>query len=207
MIRAVLFDLDGTLLDTGPLILASFRHALGSGLDVERDILPHFGEPLRDTLRRLQPDRVEELVSTYRAFNLEHHDEMVRAFPGAGAALAALRSAGIARAVVTSKMHATAERGLRVCGLDHLVEAVVGLDDVAVVKPDPAPLLRALDELGCTPAEAAMVGDTPADMGAAVAAGCWAIAVGWSTFSGERLREAGALHVLGSFAELPRLVC
>jgi pyrophosphatase PpaX len=117
VIRAVLFDLDGTLLDTRELIVASFRHTLGEGPDVARDILPTFGEPLRATFARLAPGREEELVARYRSYNLEHHDRMVRAFPGAREALVALRAAGIACAVVTSKMRATAGRGLRICGL------------------------------------------------------------------------------------------
>ena len=125
----VLLDLDGTLLDTVPLIVASFRAALGPDLDVERDVLPYFGEPLRSALQRLAPDRVEEYVVRYRAYNTAHPDEMVRPFPGARQALQRLRGAGVGCAVVTNKLRETAERGRfdqDPCGLKRRDQGVCG---------------------------------------------------------------------------------
>jgi pyrophosphatase PpaX len=202
----VLLDLDGTLLDTEPLILASFRAALGPDLDVERDVLPFFGEPLRASLQRLAPRRVEQCVERYRTFNLAHHDEMVRPFPGARPALERLRALGIACGVVTNKLRETAERGLRVCGLDDLVAAVVGVRDTPAPKPDAAPVRLACERIGVAAADAAMVGDTPTDIAAGLAAGAWPVGVAWSLYPPARLRAAGAAAILPGLADLPALM-
>lgn len=200
MIAAVLFDLDGTLLDTRALIVASFQHvarvALGRAVDPARDIYPTFGEPLRATLGRWAPGREEELVALYRKYNLAHHDELVRSFPGAREVLDALAGTGRGIAVVTSKLHSSALRGLQRCGLADRVAHIVGLDDCPQTKPSPVPLQLALRRLRVEPAAAVMVGDSPADMQAAVAAGVRPLGVAWSVFPAETLKAAGAAGVL-----------
>lgn len=205
--RAVLFDLDGTLIDTNELIVQSFQHVaqryLGRTLDPEREIHPTFGEPLRQTLARWDVADVEEVVAAYRAFNLEHHDALVRAFPGAAEVLAALRRAGLRLAVVTSKLGDTAWRGLRVTRLDRYVDIVVGADEPVRPKPSPEALWLAIRRLGGVPlARVAMIGDSPHDLRAARAAGVRAFGVGWSVFPRAALLAERPEAVLVGFAEL-----
>ncbi len=181
---AVLFDLDGTLIDTNHLIVTSYQHVLRTHLGLEvtpEQLYPYFGEPLRTTLARFDPERVDALMEAYRAFNHSRHDQLVRRFPGVNEAVAALREAGVRLAVVTSKFTPLARRGLAVCGLEGYFPVVVGEGDVRRHKPAPDPALRALELLGVEPGpRVLMVGDAPADLFCGRAAGCRTAAVGWA---------------------------
>ncbi|MCG0238251.1 MAG: pyrophosphatase PpaX [Firmicutes bacterium] len=182
---AVLFDLDGTLIDTNELILVSFDHVFREhlGLQVPRaQVVRHFGEPLSTILARFAPpERVPELIAAYRAFNLAHHDRLVRPIPGVRAALDRLRAAGVPLAVTTSKRRETAYRGLRLFGLEGYFQAVVTWEDATRHKPDPEPVLVTLDRLGVPPGDRVlMVGDSVSDLLAGRAAGVRTAAVAWS---------------------------
>ncbi len=179
----VLFDLDGTLIDSGPIILASMRHAAQAvlGLEVDEDsIRSSIGGPGLDAqMRALDPDRVDDLVVAYRAHNEPLHDEL-EAFAGVLELLPRLRAQGWRLGIVTAKRRATAGLALaRFPILRELSEVVVGAEDTERHKPDPAPILEALRRLGALPAEAAYVGDSPFDIRSAKAAGVFAVAVGW----------------------------
>jgi pyrophosphatase PpaX len=192
----VLFDLDGTLADTVELILRSYRHTmlthLGETLPDER-WLSTIGTPLRDQLRDFARDEpeAEAMLETYSVFQRSVHDEMVRAFPGAQTVLAELRERGVRLAVVTSKRRLVARRTMEVCGLWDSVELLVAADDVARGKPDPEPVLRALDALGLgdRPQEVLFVGDSPFDLRAGRSAGTRTAAVAWGAF-GRSVLEA-----------------
>ncbi|MBP2018360.1 pyrophosphatase PpaX [Symbiobacterium terraclitae] len=181
---AVLFDLDGTLIDTNQLIVESFQHVFRSELGLEvtpAEIYPYFGEPLHTTLARYGPDRADELVAAYRKFNLSQHDRMVRPFPGVAGAVADLQAAGVRLGVVTSKITELALRGLRVCGIADYFPVVVGVDQTQRHKPEPDPALRAIALLGVEPGpRVLMVGDSPFDIACGRAAGCMTAAVGWA---------------------------
>jgi pyrophosphatase PpaX len=193
--HCVLFDLDGTLIDTNELILTSFQHTLADrlGLHVEpRELYRYFGEPLDYTMRRYAPDRWEELVAHYRAFMLAEHDRLIRPIPGIRELLERLRAAGVRRAVVTSKHSELARLGAQRCGLDGLLEDFVGREMTERHKPDPAPVQLALKRLGLPPGPAVlMVGDSPFDILSGRAAGVRTCAVGWAVH--DRSEVAGAL--------------
>jgi pyrophosphatase PpaX len=184
---AYLFDLDGTLIDSYDLILASYRHTLlahqGAALP-DRLWLAGLGTPLRHQLRAFAsgPDELEDMVDTYRTYNFTHHDRMVRPFPGTRAALTSIRAAGARMALVTSKSRKGADRGLYVCGLDDLFDAIVTADDVTRPKPHPEPVTQALELLGVSAARAVFVGDSPHDMASGRAAGVRTAAVLWGPF-------------------------
>lgn len=192
MFDAVLLDLDGTVLDTGELILASWRHVRDrfglAGTDDE--FRRGMGRPLLDVLGRFaRPDApAERLVEVYREHNLAVHDDVVRPFPGIPEALDALRARGVRLAVVTSKHRAVAERGLRVTGI--AVDALVGPLDAARPKPAPDPVVHALALLGADAAGAVMVGDSPHDIEAGRAAGVRTAGVAWGMFPEAELRAA-----------------
>jgi pyrophosphatase PpaX len=150
---AVLFDLDGTLLDSVELIVESYRHTLAAhGLPPREraDVLLGLGQTLEDQFRRWYGEDapIDALVQTYIAHNRDVHDDWVKPFDGLGAVVERLHNAGVPLAVVTSKRGAGARRGLAALGLTERFEVVVAGDDVARPKPDPEPVRLALRQLG-----------------------------------------------------------
>src|SRR5688500_9778877 len=147
--QAVLFDLDGTLIDSIELIERSYRHAMGrhGARAFDRDEwLAGLGRPLRWQFEQWSsdPDEVLRMIATYREYNDAHHDAMVRAYPGALEAVRDLRGRGLRLGVVTSKLQAGAQRGLASAGFGGLFEVVIGADDVREPKPAAEPALLGL---------------------------------------------------------------
>jgi pyrophosphatase PpaX len=178
----VLFDLDGTVIDSGAIILASMRHAAREVLGEEPPdelLMAAVGGPgLEAQMHALAPDRVEELVRVYRAHNEPLHEELV-CCPGIDDVLVRLKDEGRRLGIVTAKRRATVELAFNVLPLEHLFDTVVGGDETARHKPDPEPLLLAAERLDVDPKECAYVGDSPFDIRAAKAADMYAIAVTW----------------------------
>ena len=191
-----LFDLDGTLIDSIALILASFHHTrevhFGDRLP-DAYYLETLGTPLRTAFQRMasSPESAEEMVKTYVEYNLVHHDRMVRAYPGVPEMVHALAARGARLGIVTSKMKPHAERGLRVAGLDGAFEVIVGADDVTRGKPHPEPVLLALALCGRAANESVFVGDAVHDIEAGNAAGVRTAAATWGPFTREALERSG----------------
>lgn len=182
-IRGVFFDLDGTLLDTNPLILQSFQHTfrLHYGREVSlEDIRPFMGRPLRDAMEIMAPGNETAVIATYRTFNLEHHDRLAKIFPGVQEMIKALHTSGVRLAVVTSKTAATARRGLRLFQLESYFHAVIGVEETQKHKPEPEPVLAAINTTGVPPDACLMVGDSPHDLESGRKAGVRTAAVSWS---------------------------
>ncbi len=184
MIRypVVLFDLDGTVVDSGAIILASMRHATREVLGREygdEELMQAVGGPgLEAQFAAFAPDRVDELVRVYRAHNEPLHDELVSC-AGMDDVLVQLREEGRRLGVVTAKRRSTVELAFANVPLGHLFETIVGGDETERHKPDPEPLLLAAKRMNAQPDETAYVGDSPFDMLAAKAAGMHAVAVTW----------------------------
>jgi pyrophosphatase PpaX len=178
----VLFDLDGTLADTIPLIIASYRHAFREvmGVEVDEDAARAWiGRPLLPALLEEAPEHGHELDRVYRTWNLANTERLIRSFPGVPELLAALERAGARTGVVTSKRRETALLALRHVGLGDRIEVVAGLEDTTEHKPAPAPLRHGAEALGVDPATCVYVGDATVDILAARAAGMAAVAVTW----------------------------
>lgn len=191
--RGVLLDLDGTLLDSIPMIEAGYRHTFAAfGREVSREeVRGAIGVPLACFLARFAADEAEvgRMAAVYRAWFDAHHDRLVRAFDGVREAMDVLARRGVALGVVTSKRHDAARRGLRLIGLEAHFEVLVGADDVARHKPEPEPVLRGVELLGRAPGECAYVGDTVHDLRAARAAGCRTVACTWGAGARDALRD------------------
>ena len=189
----VLFDLDGTVIDSGAIILASMRHAakevLGTDVPDEQLMSAVGGPGLEAQMRTIAPDQVDELVNVYRAHNEPLHDEL-QCCAGMEDVLVQLKEEGRTLGIVTAKRRQTVELAFARLPIEHLFETVVGGDETERHKPDPAPLLLALDRLGARPEEAAYVGDAPFDVKAAKAAGLFAIGVTWGGIHAQERLEA-----------------
>ena len=196
-----LFDLDGTLLDSIALILKSFHYT--SRIHLEREMsdaywLEGTGTPLRDQLGKVARSKEElaAMLDTYLAYNLSHHDDMAKPYPGVVEVVRTLHARGAKLALVTSKLSTGAERGLRLLGLEEELSVRVCADDVETGKPHPAPVLMALDALDSSPGEAFFIGDSHHDIEAGRRAGVTTVAVAWGPLQRENLAAAKPDHWL-----------
>lgn len=207
---AVLFDLDGTLADTVPLILACYRHTMervrGAALP-DHLWLETIGRPLRDAFGEFtdDADELEVLQETYVTYQRTVHDEMVAPLPGAPELVAELVERRVPVAVVTSKRREMALRTLAICGFDGAVDILVGADDVTRGKPHPEAVLAALSGLrGAQPGRCVFVGDSPYDLVAGRAAGVRTVGVTTGPFDRARLAAEAPDHLVERLADLPR---
>jgi pyrophosphatase PpaX len=189
----VLFDLDGTVIDSGAIILASMRHAVKEVLGAEPPdelLMAAVGGPgLEAQMHALAPDRVKELVDVYRAHNEPLHDGLM-CCAGIDGVLVRLKDEGRRLGIVTAKRRVTVELAFAQVPLAHLFETVVGGDETERHKPDPEPLLLALERLGVAAGDAAYVGDAPFDIKAAKAAGIFSVGVTWGGIHARERLEA-----------------
>jgi pyrophosphatase PpaX len=208
---AVLFDLDGTLVDTIELLLGSVRHAFrgrDGRIPTEAEWIAGIGTPLVSQLRPFAADDADlaRLVEGYRSFQLEHHDWMTRCYDCAVEVVRTLRERGHPTGVVTSKTDSIARRSLAHVGLLPLMDVVVGCDMTARHKPDPEPVRLALSTLGYAPGEALFVGDSPHDVASGNAAGVTTVAALWGPFSRAVLEEARPTYLISRMEELEAIV-
>ncbi len=211
MIKAVLFDLDGTLLDTHDLILESMQHAVREVLREEippARLMAKVGQPLSTQMWDFTKDQGlhDELLRVYRAYNAVKHDGMVRPFEGVEDTLSALRAEGLPLGVVTSKRHEAAMQGLQLFGLDAYLDCMIGSDDWPEHKPDPGPVVRGAELLGLEAETCMYVGDSPYDIQAGNGAGCTTAAALWGMFPEAVLRAERPDHVCTGICEVPCLL-
>lgn len=195
----LLFDLDGTILDTTNLIIQSFQHTFQ--VHYNRHILPQevhrfFGKTLRAAMEALGPDKVDELVKTYREFNLTHHDELTSTFSGMRETLEQLNTAGLPMAIVTSKTSETAIRGLKLFDMYQYFQVVIGANECNKHKPEAEPVEKALTKLGLSASACLMIGDSPFDLISAHKAGVQTAAVCWTHVAWEELVNENPTYIL-----------
>jgi pyrophosphatase PpaX len=201
----VLFDLDGTLADTIPLIVASYQHAFRSVLAEEVQesrARAWIGRPLLPALLEESPEHGHELDRVYREWNLANTGRLIRRYAGVPELLETLTAAGATCAVATSKRRETARLALVSVGIDHLVDVAAALEDTTAHKPRPEPLLHAAATLGVEPADCVYVGDATVDVLAARAAGMAAVAVTWGAGERAALVATGPDAVVDSVGDL-----
>ena len=204
-LKTALFDLDGTLINTNELIINSFLHTLGKFYPNQyqrEDVLPFMGPSLQETFSSIDPSKVDEMIREYRTYNLAQHDLLVTEFEGVFETIKTLYESGFKLGIVTTKLHDVVEKGLKLSRLDRFFEVVVALDHVTKAKPDPEPVLKALDLLDSHPAEAIMVGDNYHDILAGKNAGTKTAGVAWSAKGREYLAQFEPDYMLDNMADL-----
>ncbi|RDU37679.1 pyrophosphatase PpaX [Neobacillus piezotolerans] len=208
-IDTILFDLDGTLIDTNDLIINSFMHTLNRYYPnkyTRDDVLPFMGPTLRETFEPMNPEAVEEMIATYRDFNHANHDLLVKEFTGVFETVKALKEGGYKLGIVTTKMHDVVLKGLKLSKLDQFFDVIIALDHVTNAKPDPEPIMLALEQLGSKPETAIMVGDNYHDILAGKNAGTKTAAVAWSLKGREYLEKFEPDFMLESMADILEIV-
>jgi pyrophosphatase PpaX len=208
-IDTILFDLDGTLVDTNELIISSFLHTLGKYYPDKykrEDVLPFMGPSLNETFSGIDPDRTEEMIREYRSYNHENHDRLVKEFRGVNETVKALKENGFKIAIVSTKILDTVIKGLKLTKLDPYFDVIVTLDHVAKAKPDPESIYLALKKLESTPDKAIMVGDNYHDILAGKNAGTKTAGVAWSIKGRDFLEQYKPDYMLAEMTDLLKIV-
>jgi haloacid dehalogenase superfamily, subfamily IA, variant 3 with third motif having DD or ED/haloacid dehalogenase superfamily, subfamily IA, variant 1 with third motif having Dx(3-4)D or Dx(3-4)E len=211
-LKGLLFDADGTLIDTQDIILTSMRRTVCDlyGYDcTDAQLMQGVGTPLLDQMAVFASGdmaKAEAMVADYREHNDSIHDAGIKSFLGVSEALAQLRAAGYRMGVVTSKRHMMAERGLELTGILEFFEFIIGSDDWPEHKPDPGPIVHGCELLGIPAKECAYIGDSPYDIQAGNAAGCTTYAALWGMFPADALKAEHPDFCCKSMAELATML-
>lgn len=221
--RVLLFDFDGTLVNTTPLILKSFRatwqQVFGFTMD-DADYIKTFGTLLHSALKQLTQEciadgrisavtdlnsKADELLKTYREFNWRWHDETIEPFDGVADAVHELKARGYQLGIVSSKLRVGVERGLNMFAMAELFDVIVSADDVTNHKPHPEPLFRALEKFDAAPHQAIYIGDSTHDIVAGKAAQLATAAATWGPFPRHQLEALQPDYLLNEPNELLHL--
>lgn len=208
-IRNILFDLDGTLLDTNELIIQSFQHTYKTHLNKQVDreyIIKNFGEILKITLDRDFGEYSDEAIKTYRSFQVGNFEKLITIQSGVKEGVIELHKQGYKLGVVTSRLNDSALRGLKHFGLMDYFECIIGAADTELHKPDPTPAFLALDKMGGNPSETLFVGDSPFDILCGKNAGIASVIVGWSALPMDIILKYEPNYIVDNMVELLELV-
>ena len=207
---AILFDLDGTLIDSIGLLLACMRHAFEgrSRAPTDAEWIATLGTPLRKQLAAYidTDEEIEAVTSKYRTFQRERHDQHTADYPGVRETLAELHRRGHPMGVVTSKSNEMMDRGLQWLGALEMMQTRIGMNSCEIHKPDPFPVRLALQELGYERHEALFIGDSPHDINAGNGAGVISVAALWGPFTRQELEPSEPRYFLERIEDLPALV-
>jgi len=207
-INTVLFDFDGTLIDTNELIYKSFVYTFekfGYSFTKE-EILQFNGPPLQDTFSTLNPELAGEMLHTYRAHNAEHHDEYVSLFPNVRETLDVLKENEFQLAIVSAKMRSGVDQGMEITDIGSYFDTIITIDDVENPKPHPESVFKALQSLAAKPEQAIMVGDNYHDIQAGNKAGTKTAGVSWSLKGEAYLQQYNPTYMLNDMTDLLTIV-
>ena len=208
-ITTLLFDLDGTLINTNELIIASFLHTLNHYYPnqyTREDVYEFIGPSLLETFSGLDLERAEEMIEHYREHNHLHHDLLVEEYEGVYETIQELKERNYKVGIVTTKMRKAVQRGLLKGRLDSFFDVVVTLDDVKNPKPDPEPIELALKLIGSSAEETIMVGDNSHDILAGKNAGTKTAGVAWALKGRDYLEQYGPDYMLENMRDLLSIV-
>lgn len=204
-ITTLLFDFDGTLLDTNELIIQTFEHVLGKhypGKYDRKDILPFLGPSLNETFSLIDPKRTDQFIGEYREWNINHHDELSHEFDGVSETLRQLKDEGYKIAIVSTKKNHMIYKGIELLEVGNIFDEVIGFDDVLKVKPNPEPILLALERLNTDRTEALMIGDNYHDIVGGQNAGVKTAGVAWTSKGEDFLTKYNPDYMLHKMSDL-----
>ncbi|WP_434402192.1 pyrophosphatase PpaX [Planococcus sp. 11815] len=207
-ITTLLFDFDGTLLDTNELIIQTFLSVLGEHFPGEygrEDVLHFIGPSLEQTFTKIAPGKVSELSDQYRRLNRTLHDELVSEYDGVAETLRTLKSRGLKMAIVSTKREETILHGLKLMGVHDVFDVLVALDHVQNPKPHPEPLELALRLLEADQQGALMIGDNSHDIEGGKNAGIRTAGVAWTAKGEEFLASFEPDFMLQHISDLLEL--
>ncbi|RLJ85283.1 pyrophosphatase PpaX [Planococcus citreus] len=207
-ITTLLFDFDGTLLDTNELIVQTFLSVLGEHFPGEygrEDVLHFIGPSLEQTFTKIAPGKVSELSDQYRRLNRTLHDELVSEYDGVAETLRTLKSRGLKMAIVSTKREETILHGLKLMGVHDVFDVLVALDHVQNPKPHPEPLELALRLLEADQQGALMIGDNSHDIEGGKNAGVRTAGVAWTAKGEEFLASFEPDFMLQHISDLLEL--
>ena len=208
-IETLLFDLDGTLINTTDLIIASFTDTLDHYFPNQfsrEEIVQFIGPPLKETFMKIDEKRCDELIRHYREHNHKYHDKLVKEYQGVYETIASLKKKDYKMGVVTTKLRPTVNRGLKLGRLDSFFDVVVTLDDVNHAKPDPEPIYKALEQLDSAPSTSLMVGDSHHDILAGKNAGTYTAGVSWTVKGQDYLQSYQPDYMLNNMSDLLKII-
>jgi len=208
-VKTILFDLDGTLVDSLQLIEQTYRKVF-QDMNIpwgDGDVLKWLGRPLVDIAANFAGrDKKEEFIERYQGYYKEEHDKKIKLFPGTYEMLEWMRQRGFKLGVVTSKGRPTTVHALNLLDVSKFLGAVITAHDVNKYKPDPEPVLEALKVLGASAESALYVGDSPFDIMAGQEAGTGTAGVTWGIATREELEKYNPTYILDSWEELKQVV-
>jgi len=208
-INTLLFDFDGTLLDTNELIIQTFQHVLGNhypGKYERVDILKFLGPTLHESFSSVNPEKTEQLIQEYRAWNIMMHDELAQQFDGVSETLNLLKAKGMKMGIVSTKKKDVVLRGIGLLDIDGVFDVVICMDDVAKTKPDPEPILLALEKLEAEKEHTLMIGDNYHDIEGGQNAGVRTAGVSWSLKGEEFLQTYHPDYMLHHISDLFEII-
>ncbi|MDD2533235.1 MAG: HAD-IA family hydrolase [Eubacteriales bacterium] len=191
---AIIFDVDGTLIDSIPFIIECFQQTFTQNLGQPADeaaIKATIGMPLESVFSSYPAEISENLMKTYLEYNLAHLGQGIGLFVGIPQMLQTLRKMNIPTAIVTSKRNVALQPSLRDFELAEYFDLIITKEDTVRHKPNPDPLFAAMDRLGLSqPGRVIYVGDSIHDLECAVRAGCQPVMVGWTRMPKSPLQQA-----------------
>lgn len=210
MLKAILFDLDGTLLNTNDLIIksfeAAFKHYFPDREFSRDEIIDCIGPTLHQTGAKYYPQDVEEFVSVYRKYYAENHDELIEIFPGVPEMLKQLKELGLVLVIVTSKKRDMTIKGMSYMKVLDYFDLIVSSDDVTKPKPAPESIELVLKELNLKPEEVMMVGDNSHDIECANNALVKSVGVGWALRGADYLHSFNPTYIISTTSDLVEIV-
>lgn len=206
MLKAILFDLDGTLVNTNQLIFNSFQQAFKELLKdrvlSNEEIIDCIGPTLEQTGEKYYPQDPSSFVKCYRHYYQINHDEMIEIFPGIIQMLESLKQLELRLVIVTSKKRDMTIKALQYLKIYDYFDLIISSDDINSPKPHPEPIETVMKYYGLTQDECLMVGDNSHDIECAHAAGVKSVAVGWAMRGADYLKKYHPTYIIDEANDL-----